>query len=139
MKQIDSALPGYDPKKLFSVDIRCKDEHYLTFDPLITLNTKNKNLSINKRAKKDLGILGKVKARVRFLCDGFKLYIDSMVEEGDKNSLFVSNANVGNSKALCEELKKHYEIQDNYRAFFKLTKVEKYRFRLDLQSVKLLK
>jgi hypothetical protein len=124
----------YDPDKLFPIDVRSKKEHYLAQDPIITINTGNNNLSTNKRARKELGILETKGAKTRFLCDGFKIYVDSMVGENDKNCLNISNSNVASSRSLCEELKKHYNIEAGARGVFNMVKVEKYRFRLELKK-----
>lgn len=124
----------YDPKKLFEVDVKSHAEVYHSREPLISLNTKSGALSFNKMCLKTLSVEGLNKSKVRFLCDGFKLYIDSAVEANDKNYINITKNNVACSMALCRELKKHYQIEDNYKGIFKIVEVEKYRYRLELKE-----
>lgn len=129
----------YDPSKLFSVNVVSRAAQYAKGDPTIMLNTKSGNLSFNKKSVECLSVESVKKLKVRFLCDGFKLYVDSTVEANETNFITVAKNNVGCSRSLSNELIKHYEIPDNHRAVFDLVEVEKYRFRLDLKKTEPLK
>lgn len=128
----------YDPSALFEVAIKTKRERYKSLVPLVSLNTISGTLSFNKKALEGLAVLGTKRLKVRFLSNGFKLFVDSIISP-DTPYIMITKASVGCSMAICLELKKHYKIPENHKAVFNLVEVEKYRFRLDLKKTEPLK